>query len=226
MPITGTKQDIIHEEMGRYKRGELHSGPDKYGHHPKNRSQAIAIAMSVARRHGRAAGGQTPWFVKQEARSMLHTGPIRGPVAGRTDHVPLTVPNGSYVLPADFVSHMGQNNTEAGHARISGMFKHGHLPGAPGVKGGRPTALKALSAGAPSVFADGGYAKAGGVTDGDDEGVDIMGAAGEHVLSPEEVSHVGMGNIDHGHRILDEWIKRVRAEHIRTLKKLPGPARD
>lgn len=240
MPVSGTPKEIIGEEMHRFKHGQLHSGPDKYGHLVKNRKQAVAIALDVARRAGRAAGGGTPWFVKQEARSMLHTGPIRGPVAGRTDHVPLTVPNGSYVLPADFVSHMGQNNTAAGHARISGMFAHGHLPGAPGIKGGapKPPGLpKASSKGAPSIFADGGIArayadggltpyKAGGVTGDNGDGVDIMGAAGEHVLSPEEVAMVGMGNVEHGHRILDEWVKRVRKDHVKTLQKLPGPATD
>jgi len=31
----------------------------------------------------------------------LHTGPIHSPVAGRTDHLPMHVPAGSYVIPAD-----------------------------------------------------------------------------------------------------------------------------
>ena len=49
-------------------------------------------------------------------------GPISSPVAGRTDHIPMTVPNGSYVLPADHVNHLGQGNTAAGHARLNHAF--------------------------------------------------------------------------------------------------------
>jgi hypothetical protein len=225
MPVSGTPKEIIGEEMGRYKRGELHSGPDKYGRFAKNRAQAVAIAMSVARKNGRATGGASPpWFVKNEARGMLHTGPIKSPVAGRTDHIPLNVPNGSYVVPSDVVSHIGQGNTSAGHARLTQMFHGGHLPAASGVRGGRPASSMGMSkspaGGLPPVF------KAGGVTDGDDEGVPIMAAGGEHVLSPEEVAHVGGGDIDHGHRILDAWMKKVRQDNIKTLRNLPGPARD
>jgi hypothetical protein len=40
-----------------------------------------------------------------------HTGGLLSPVAGRTDHIPVDVPNGAYVLPADVISGMGQGNT-------------------------------------------------------------------------------------------------------------------
>jgi len=61
MPVEGTPKEIIAEEMHRYKHGQLHSGPDKYGHIVKNPKQAVAIAMNMARRHGRAYGGQAPF---------------------------------------------------------------------------------------------------------------------------------------------------------------------
>jgi len=51
MPITGTsKKAIVEEEMHRFKHGQLHSGPGK--RKVKNRSQAIAIALSEARKKG------------------------------------------------------------------------------------------------------------------------------------------------------------------------------
>src|ERR1700677_5287266 len=58
-------------------------------------------------------------FVKH-LNSAQHTGPIHSMVAGRTDHLPMHVPSGSYVLPADIVSGAGEGNTMAGvaHARI------------------------------------------------------------------------------------------------------------
>jgi hypothetical protein len=56
--------------------------------------------------------------------------------------------------------------------------------------------------------------------------VPIMAAGGEHVISPEAVMKLGNGDMDRGHRILDEFVKHVRKKTIKTLKKLPGPAKD
>jgi hypothetical protein len=51
MPLKShSKSGIIEEEMHRFKRGGLHSG--KGGPKVKNRKQAIAIALSEARRKG------------------------------------------------------------------------------------------------------------------------------------------------------------------------------
>ena len=52
----------------------------------------------------------------------MHTGPIHSAVAGRTDHLPTHVPSGSYVIPADIVSSMGEGNTMAGFKNIRRMF--------------------------------------------------------------------------------------------------------
>ena len=133
-------------------------------------------------RQARAEGGQVT--------EKLHTGPIHSPVAGRTDHLPMHVPSGSYVIPADIISAMGEGNTMAGFKHVKRMFS------------GVPT-------GAPS-----------------DGAVPIVAAGGEYVLSPDEVTHAGGGNIDVGHRVLDTFVKRYRAQTIKTLSKLPGPKRD
>lgn len=79
----------------------------------KPHDQAVAIALDVARRK-RAEGGET---VKK-----FHSGPIHSSVAGRTDHLPITVQSSSYVLPADCVSHMGESNTLAGFKVLRRMF--------------------------------------------------------------------------------------------------------
>src|SRR5262249_39170850 len=52
----------------------------------------------------------------------------------------------------------------------------------------------------------------------------IMAAGGEYVVPPETVSEIGRGDVNHGQAVLDAFVKRVRAEHIAQLKKLPGPA--
>src|SRR5260370_33153095 len=93
--------------------------------------------MNMARRHGRAYGGQapftgqSPWWVRSEARGMTHVGAIHGAVAGRTDHVPLSVPNGAYVLPAEHVSHIGVGNTMAGVRHSNPQLPPNHDRGAP-----------------------------------------------------------------------------------------------
>ena len=116
-------------------------------------------------------------------------------MAGRTDHLPMHVPSGSYVIPADIISAMGEGNTMAGYRAVKMMFK-----------------------GAPY----GAYAEGGNVG----EPVPIVAAGGEYVLSPAEVIWAGGGNLDAGHRALDNWITATRKELIDTLKKLLPPRKD
>lgn len=168
--------------------------------HP--RDQAIAAALSTARKT-RATGGQV---------TKVHVGPIHSSVAGRTDHLPMNVPSGSYVIPADIISAMGEGNTMAG-------FKHMKRI----MYGGTPYGNEGI----PYEGKEGPYNEplpgkaAGGATT-----VPIIAAGGEYVLSPEEVLKVGRGDLDTGHRVLDEFVKRMRAETVKTLKALPGPKRD
>jgi Family of unknown function (DUF6496) len=244
MPVSGTPKDKIREEMHRFKHGQLHSGSSS-GPIVKNRKQAIAIAMSVAGRSNRADGGATPWYVKNEARGMMHTGPIRSPVAGRTDHIPLIVPNHSYVLPAQHVSHLGQNNTEAGFSRLDHMFSSGpfgtklpsmhHGKGIPGAPGAR-----AITFPAPKQPKGTVYAAGGGAESDDDDGVPIMGAGGEYVVHPNHVAIIGKEALEDqygkkikftpkqmykaGHDVLDHWVESTKDDHIETLEGLPGPA--
>lgn len=72
--------------------------------------QAVAIALDVARRAKRAKGG------------AVHVGPIDSDVPGRTDKHEMDVEEGSYVLPSETVSHLGENNTEAGYKVAKQMF--------------------------------------------------------------------------------------------------------
>jgi hypothetical protein len=129
----------------------------------------------------------------------LHTGPIHSPVAGRTDHLPMHVPAGSYVIPADVVSGYGEGNTMAGFKRLNMTFGH---------KGG-----------APKGKAEGGAAMAG-------EPVPIVAAGGEYVIHPDVIVGIGGGDIDRGHKELDDFVKQSRAKTVKTLQKLPGPVKD
>lgn len=145
----------------------------------------------------------------------LHVGPIHSPVAGRTDHLPMHVQNGSYVLPADVVSGVGESNTIAGFKHMRRLFG-----GTPYGQGAAPYGQSGGPYGEPLPRADGGEA------DAPKDAVPIVAAGGEYVLSPHEVMRTGDGDLEMGHRVLDEFVKRVRDGNIKTLENLPGPKRD
>lgn len=50
------------------------------------------------------------------------TGPLDAPTPGRTDTLPISVPHGAYVLPADVVSAIGQGNSQAGAHALNRLF--------------------------------------------------------------------------------------------------------
>jgi hypothetical protein len=144
----------------------------------------------------------------RHAREMQHVGAIHSSVAGRTDHLPIHVPSGSYVLPADIISGAGEGNTIAGFKHAKRVFG-----GTPYGGGSQPY----NHTGGPYGMAKGGSAP---------EGVPIVAAGGEYVIHPEAVREVGGGDLDLGHKVLDEFVKRQRATLVKTLRKLPGPRKD
>lgn len=190
--------------------------------HP--RDQAIAAALSTARKT-KAVGGpfeamqpEQPSQVEKAphypVQHMMHTGPIHSPVAGRTDHLPMNVASGSYVLPADIISGFGEGNTMAGFKIARRMFsshpyfqegKQPYTQQAQPYAEGKPYHARAAGGAAP---------------------VEIVAAGGEYVISPDDVTSLGGGDIDHGHEILDEFVKGYRQHLIKTLQKLPGPKKD
>jgi hypothetical protein len=56
--------------------------------------------------------------------------------------------------------------------------------------------------------------------------VPIIAAGGEYVVHPDDVTRIGNGTLDEGHKILDSFVKKMRAKTVQTLKNLPGPAKD
>lgn len=110
----------------------VHSNIAQLMHEGRPHLQAIAIALDVARRSAahRAAGGYNPPSPSLEERMYLHDensrpftgGLINSAVPGRTDQHNLDVPAGSYVLPADVVSGLGEGNTMAGAAVVQKML--------------------------------------------------------------------------------------------------------
>jgi hypothetical protein len=157
-------------------------------HTGRPQKQAIAIALDSARR-SRASGGTN--------KKVFH-GPIVTPIPGRTDRLPIHVYSGSYVIPADIVSGLGEGNTLAGYEAIKRMFGH-HLKSKYGVRGS--------------------YHESRDI-------VPVIVAGGEYILTPEEVEIAGNGDIDSGHAVLDAFVKSQRLKLRKKLAKLPGPAKD
>jgi len=149
----------------------------------------------------------------------VHTGPIHSAVAGRTDHLPMHVPSGSYVIPADIISAMGEGNTMAGFKVAQQIFEP--APEQRGMPGMGIPSTEGIP-GQPALPEMPKKARGGATEDT----VPIVAAGGEYVIHPDDVQRIGSGDMDHGHRVLDAFVKGMRAKLVRTLVKLPGPKKD
>lgn len=137
-----------------------------------------------------AEGGMVSEPEKPES-TFLH-----GDTGGRADKIITKSPNGSYIVPADVVSHLGEGNSEAGGKIIHAM-------------------LSKLEKDRPNKLAIGGSP--------DGKGVPVALSHGEFQVSPRHVALIGHGSLRRGHEILDKWVQQTRDDHIKTLKKLKPP---
>jgi hypothetical protein len=171
-------------------------------HNDYPQKQAIAIALNTARK-AMAEGGQP---TRPHKDPKVFHGPLKAAIPGRTDRLPIHVHSGSYVLPADIVSSLAEGNTDAGFEVIKRMIQDQMS------RGGRV-----------------GMARKYGLKGHFHEGASLVPcvvAGGEYILTPQEVEAFGDGDISKGHKVLDAFVKSQRAKTIKTLKKLPGPAKD
>ena len=185
--------------------------------HPQK--QAIAAALNTARQT-KAHGGLSfspkkhaalPRAFRAPKATKIHVGPIHSPVAGRTDHLPMHVASGSYVIPADIISAMGEGNTMAGFKVAKNIFSQ------PFYGSGTPYSASGLPYGAPAPHkAEGGEVNT----------VPIVAAGGEYVIHPRDVVKIGNGSLDDGHRTLDHFVLQMRKKTVKTLKNLPGPKKN
>lgn len=221
MPLERSSSEPAFKRNVKTLMGEVGHSP-----HVQSRAQALAISYAIKRRGKAFGGAQAPWFVRSEARNMVHSGPVLSSVGGRTDHHPVSVPSGSYVFPSSHVSSLGQDNTLSGVNVLSRMFKMGPYssgPSAPIAHGRLP--------GPPRI------AHAAGGDSGGSRGRDHIGqptpvaiAGGEFVVPPDKIlqwmSDNGMKpDLKLAHEAFDKWVISRRKEHVKTLKSLPPPVK-
>jgi len=179
--------------------------------HPQK--QAVAAAMRNARQYGAhmASGGSPPFGERMAARQIFREGFLHSSVPGRTDKLPISVAGGAYVLPADHVAALGQGNSLAGANSVNRMFKMGPY-------GTTPMPLRGTGVRAPRLnlragkFAQGGHGKP----------TDIIAAGGELVIPPHKIVE-RFGNLEKGHKALDQWVIGTRKKGIKTLRGLKPP---
>lgn len=146
-------------------------------------------------------GLSQPWYTKSQNIAMNRaSGGLRSPIGGRTDRLAVKPRAGSYVIPADIVSGLGQGNTSAGMKVLDNMFKSGPF--------GMPKAR--LPRATPRKYADGGK-------------VDILAAGGEYIIPPDSVAEIGGGDMAAGHDVLDAFVAQIRDSTIKDMQALPGP---
>lgn len=160
----------------------------------KPQKQAIAIALDVARRARFDGGALT--MAHGGAPKKTFSGPVNGHGPGRTDRYPLQVLSGSYVIPADIVSALGEGNTAAGNEVIRRMFYKG---------GFLQNNENSCKTGSP---------------------VPCIVAGGEYIIPPDVVAQIGGGDVSKGHAVLDAFVKSHRKKTVKHLKSLPEPAKD
>jgi hypothetical protein len=215
MPLKpGSSKETVSQNISEFHTGKTYAHTAaKFGKERANK-QAVAVALSTARKY--AAGGiADESFVRKGSSIKLgREGMLNSSIPGRTDKIPTKVPAGSYILPADIPSALGQGNSMAGGQILKKMFNSGPY-GLPAPKGGG----RGTSGTMKKMFAEGGEA------DGEGEDVPIVAAGGEYIIPPDVVKDVGHGDMTHGHDVLDKFVLKVRKHNVKTLSKLPGPKR-
>jgi hypothetical protein len=259
MPLAkGNSRDVVSHNISEL----IQSG--------RSRDQAVAIALHAAgqvsksepHRTKRAGGGSAPgaqmaseplpWYARREAgggNDPSAYGLISSTIPGRTDRHNTDLPAGSYVLPADVVSGMGEGNSMAGALIIDKALHTNPY----GIHGERYSNNRNTIPKAPSAYQteEGSYrmshlrgaealAKGGRARKFDHPKVPVVLAGGEFVVPPHTIAyhpHLGGGDPDNpdpkayqrallkGHKVLDAFVLQQRDQHIATLKRLPPPER-
>jgi hypothetical protein len=170
-------------------------------------------------------------FAKQAHFGALNVRPADNPpgahlihsaVPGRVDRIPMRARSGSFILPADVVSGLGQGNTYAGAKMWGQALSHSAGPA------GVTNTIKQRAFHAPPMPSFGramGQVKSKGFQRGGeaDELTPIVTSGGEMIVDPEIVEALGGGDPEEGKKQLINSVTHVRKQTAKHLKSLPGP---
>ncbi|MDE2096307.1 MAG: hypothetical protein KGL39_03610 [Patescibacteria group bacterium] len=158
---------------------------------------------------GLSLSQMTPWWARQEERGST-SGLLHSTVAGRTDHINVAPPSGSYVIPADVLSGLGEGNTLAGARVMDDILSSGPY----GTRMPRDNVHPHFPA-PPRAYVD--RAKGGGV-----KNTRILAAGGEYIVKPRDLVSK-FGSVRNGHKVLDKFVVTARKKIASKMQKLPGP---
>lgn len=79
---------------------------------------------------------------KYATGGAVHVGPVMGATGGRSDELPVSVPSGSFVVPADVVSSLGEGNTAAGMEKLRAQYPQSGAPNGRASGGSVPVPIK------------------------------------------------------------------------------------
>lgn len=145
---------------------------------------------------------------------------ISSSTPGRNDRIPMRARSGSFIMPADVVSGLGQGNTAAGAKMWGQAIGHGIPQKKPKYPPLMHMKQPKMSSGTPKIgFAEGGEAE----SESADGYTPIITAGGELVIDPEIVEMLGDGDPEAGRKMLSESVVSVRKQIIDAMKQLPDP---
>jgi hypothetical protein len=184
---------------------------------------AGGLGLSAMRSHGTQAhysGSNIKPAIKPPGVHLINSN-----VPGRNDRIPMQARPGSFVLPADVVSGLGQGNTMAG-AKMWGDAISSSV-GPMGIQNVlRRRAIKApVMPRSMSMGKSGSRGFAEGGSMDDHELTPIVVAGGECLVDPEYVCELGGGDPELGKKHLSNSVMTVRNHVIKHLKSLPRPVK-
>lgn len=154
--------------------------------------QSVAIALDIQRKAQRGkAGGGIVW-------PGVAVGYLKGGTPGRADSVSTMAEGGSYVVPADIVSGLGEGNSDAGAAIIAEMIAR------------------------RAALARGGFVSQ---SESAEPPTPVLLSHGEYVIPKDDVARFGAGDHEKGVQWLDKWVVDQRKSLIRRLRTLKPPVK-
>ena len=159
---------------------------------------------------------------------VLLGGLLSGMTPGRADNVPLSVASGSYIIPADVVSGLGEGNTLSGASLLDKMMNSG--PHGMTLRGRRASVQSAPYNNQMGNYLmrrqaygdlrnEGQFAKGGAPKDL----APVRLSHGEYCVPPEQVAALGGGDMKRGFAILDAFVVKSRKRNVSKLKTMKPP---